>query len=80
MLIDNNRLLWQKRFFAIICTKKPNCTFRDFNDVMLGSAAIFFNWRFTLNQDQQDILKTRGFPSPDYSGFGFSYVKIKQGI
>ncbi len=63
-----------------MCKKKPNCSFRDFNDVTFDSSAIFFNWGFALNQGQQEILKTRGFPSPDYAGFGFSDVKIKQGI
>jgi len=29
---------------------------------------------------QQEILKIRGFPSPDYSGFGFNDLKLDQGI
>jgi hypothetical protein len=33
-----------------------------------------------FNHYQQELFKTRGFPSPDHSGFGFSDVKIKQGI
>jgi len=33
-----------------------------------------------LNRQQQELVKTRGFPPPDHSGFGLTDSKLKQEI
>jgi len=52
--------------------KKLSLYFYDLNDVTLGTSAIFFRSRWNSNEHQQGFLKTRGFPYPNYLGFGFS--------
>jgi hypothetical protein len=51
--------------------KKPSCS-GDLNDVTLGNPAIFFRLRYLFVERQQELLKIRGFPSPDHSEFGFT--------
>jgi len=57
--------------------KKPNFAFHDFNDVMLGSPAVFASdqARGWLSANKQ-IPKTRGFPPPPRDGFGFGCLKL----
>jgi hypothetical protein len=56
--------------------QKPSIALCNFNDVTLGSSAIFENRNLRkrrINRDTgpDDAVETPGFPSPSYGGFGF---------
>jgi hypothetical protein len=56
--------------------RKPNA-FCDFNDVTLGSSAVFEKQKSygsagkTENEESDKSTVTRSFPTPSYDGFGF---------
>ena len=70
--------------------KAPSSTFGDLHDVTFGSSAVFqypVLLGLELVEDLMEAnnpthrsattIKTRGFPSPAYDGFGFSSIRFE---